>query len=222
MRAWSPAATAPASSAIYPRRQPVHIEHVGSAISCRRTRSSGRRIDWASRMPPSAMRAIAGSASSLTLTFSSWAILRRRSMMSSGRDRLQVEALAAREDRRQHLLRIGRGEDELHVRRRLLERLQQRVERRRREHVHLVDDVDLELPLGGRVADRVAQVAHLSTPLLEAPSISITSRCVPSAISLQAGSLGSKSAFGPSVQLSALAKMRAVEVLPVPRGPTNR
>jgi hypothetical protein len=41
------------------------------------------------------------------------------------------------------LVRLGRREDELHVRRRLLERLQQRVEGLRGEHVHLVDDVDL-------------------------------------------------------------------------------
>jgi hypothetical protein len=78
-----------------------------------------------------------------------------------GRDRLQVEALAAGDDGREHLLHLGGGEDELHVRRRLLEGLEQRVERRRREHVHLVDDVDLELALGRRVADGVAQVAHL-------------------------------------------------------------
>ena len=38
---------------------------------------------------------------------------------------------------------FGRGEDELHVRRRLLERLEQRVEGRRRKHVHLVHDVEL-------------------------------------------------------------------------------
>ena len=45
---------------------------------------------------------------------------------------------------------------------------------------------------------------------------------MPSAIAWQTGSSGSKSALGPPVQFSALAKMRAVEVLPVPRGPTNR
>jgi hypothetical protein len=58
--------------------------------------------------------------------------------------------------------------------------------------------------------------------LFDAPSISITSRCEPSAIALHAGSLTSNSAFGPSVQFSAFAKIRAVEVLPVPRGPTKR
>ena len=45
-----------------------------------------------------------------------------------------------------NLLRVGRRHDEHHMARRLLERLQQRVERRHREHVDLVDDVDLVAP----------------------------------------------------------------------------
>ena len=59
------------------------------------------------------------------------------------------------------LVHLGRGEDEFHVRGRFLERLEQRVERRAGEHVHLVDDVDLVAALGRGVADVVAQVAHL-------------------------------------------------------------
>ena len=55
----------------------------------------------------------------------------------------QVEALAARQDGDRHLADLGGGEDELDVRRRLLERLQQRVEGRLRQHVDFVDDVDL-------------------------------------------------------------------------------
>ena len=47
-----------------------------------------------------------------------------------GGNAAQVEALAAGEDRGQDLFRVGGGEDELHVRRRLFERLEQRVERR--------------------------------------------------------------------------------------------
>ena len=48
-------------------------------------------------------------------------------------------------DRRRHLVRVGRRQDEDDVRRRLLERLEQRVERRVGQHVHLVDEVDLVL-----------------------------------------------------------------------------
>ena len=60
-------------------------------------------------------------------------------------------------DRRWHLLRVGGGEDEDDVARWLLERLQQRVGRRGREHVDLVDDVDLPAPRGAQagVGDEV-------------------------------------------------------------------
>ncbi len=46
-------------------------------------------------------------------------------------DAAEVEALAARQHRHRHLADLGGGEDELHVRRRLLERLQEAVERLR-------------------------------------------------------------------------------------------
>lgn len=45
-----------------------------------------------------------------------------------GRDALQIEPLAAAEDRRRHLLHVGRREEKFHMRRRFLERLEQRVE----------------------------------------------------------------------------------------------
>ena len=58
---------------------------------------------------------------------------------------MEIETLAAREDGLQNLLRVGGAQHKDHVRRRLLKRLEQRVERRRREHVDLVDDIDLVL-----------------------------------------------------------------------------
>ena len=60
-------------------------------------------------------------------------------------DAAQVEALAARDDRGEHLVALGRREDELHVGRRLLQRLEEGVPRRAREHVAFVDDEDLVL-----------------------------------------------------------------------------
>ena len=78
-----------------------------------------------------------------------------------GVDAAQVEALAARQHRHRHLADLGGGEDELGVRRRLLQRLQQRVERRRRQHVNFVEDVDLVARLHRRVADRVVDLAHV-------------------------------------------------------------
>ena len=62
-----------------------------------------------------------------------------------------------------------------------------------------------------------------SMPRLLAPSISITSISSPEAD--RAGRHRSRckaSGVGPFSQLSALARMRAAEVLPTPRAPVNR
>ena len=80
-------------------------------------------------------------------------LLRRRA--------LEVEAMAAVDDRRQDLVRLGRREHEDRVRRRLLERLEERVPGLRREHVRLVEDVDLVAPGDRRVGDALAQVADV-------------------------------------------------------------
>ena len=55
----------------------------------------------------------------------------------------QIKALAAAEDGRQDLVRLGRREEEFHMWRRLFQRLEQGVEGLFRQHVHFVDDVDL-------------------------------------------------------------------------------
>jgi len=79
----------------------------------------------------------------------------------AGGDHPEVVLLAAGQDRVGKLVVLGGGEDELHARRRLLERLQERVERSRREHVDLVDDPDLEAVPRGVVARALTQLAHL-------------------------------------------------------------
>jgi hypothetical protein len=60
-----------------------------------------------------------------------------------------------------NLADLGRGEDEFGVRRRLLQRLQQRVERAGRQHVNLVDHIDLVAGLDRRIAHRIQQLAHV-------------------------------------------------------------
>jgi len=77
------------------------------------------------------------------------------------RDAAEVEALAAGNDGRQDLLRLGGGKNEFDVRRRLFEGLEQGVERRLAEHVDFVNDVDLVLAMGRRVLDGLPQVPHL-------------------------------------------------------------
>ena len=76
-------------------------------------------------------------------------------------DAAQVKALAAADDGGQDLVGLRGGKDELHVLRRLLQRLEQRIEGPGGEHVHLVDVVDLVPAAGGGVFDVVAQLAHL-------------------------------------------------------------
>ncbi len=73
----------------------------------------------------------------------------------------EVELLAARTDRRRNLVDLRRREDEDDVRRRLLDRLEQRVERAVTEHVDFVDDVDLVPSRGGREEHLVLDLAHV-------------------------------------------------------------
>ena len=73
----------------------------------------------------------------------------------------EVETLAARQDRDRHLAGLGRGEDEFHMRRRFLQRLQQRVEGVARQHVDLVDDEDLGARLHGTETGRLDDLPHI-------------------------------------------------------------
>ena len=59
-------------------------------------------------------------------------------------------------------------------------------------------------------------------PRCEAASISTTSSAVPAAIARAIGVVGSKSAFGPPSAFSAFARILAIDVFPVPRGPAKR
>ena len=145
-------------------------------------------------------------------------------------DAMEIETLAAREDGLQNLLRVGGAQHKDHVCRRLLERLEQRVERRRREHVDLVDDIDLVLAAHrGKVDgvdDLLAHVVHAGTAcgielvdIRVVAAMSSHSSQVPSGMQPLAPSARAASALRHN---SALARMRAMVVLPVPRGPQNR
>ena len=59
-------------------------------------------------------------------------------------------------------------------------------------------------------------------PRFDAPSISMTSKLVAWAISLQAGHAPQGETVGPSLQLSDFARILAQDVLPTPRGPQKR
>ena len=76
-------------------------------------------------------------------------------------DALQIEALTARQHRHRHFAHLGGGEDELHMLGRLFQRLEQTVEGLLRQHMHLVDDVDLVAGGVGLVVGAVDQVADV-------------------------------------------------------------
>ena len=73
----------------------------------------------------------------------------------------KIEALAAAEHSGRDLVRLGGGQDEAGVGRRLLQRLQQRVECAVAQHVHFIDDVDLVAAFAGAKAHLVAQFADV-------------------------------------------------------------
>ncbi len=73
----------------------------------------------------------------------------------------EVEALAAGEDRGQHPLGIGGGQHEHHPWRWLLQGLEQGVEGGGREHVALIDHVDLPAGLHRREAGALDQLADV-------------------------------------------------------------
>jgi hypothetical protein len=76
-----------------------------------------------------------------------------------GRHEPERVVVRARADRADDLVGLGRREDELEVRRRLLDELEQRVEPLRRNHVGLIDDVDLVAAADGSEERPLAQIA---------------------------------------------------------------
>ena len=72
----------------------------------------------------------------------------------------EIEPLAPRMDRDRDLFRLRRAKYELHVLRRLLQRLQKRVERLPRQHVDFVDDVNLVPRAAGTHGDVLAKLAN--------------------------------------------------------------
>ena len=78
-----------------------------------------------------------------------------------GQEASQIQLQTAREHRDRDLLRVGGREQELHMRRRLLQGLQQGVEAVVGEHVHLVDQIDLVACTGRGIGDVVQKLAGL-------------------------------------------------------------
>ena len=76
-------------------------------------------------------------------------------------DPAQVKALTAGQDGDWNLADFGRGKNELGMRRRLFQGLEQGIERALGQHVHFVNDIDLVARLNRSIAHAVEQIAHI-------------------------------------------------------------
>ena len=88
--------------------------------------------------------------------------------------------------------------------------------------MHLVDDIHPHFHLRRRINGVVPQVADVSTPLLDAASISSTSMQEPESMALQASQTLQGLPWSGFRQLTAFARILAQLVLPVPLEPVNR
>src|SRR5262249_16263644 len=132
-------------------------------------------------------------------------------------DAEEVEALAARQGRDGGFLEFGGRQDELDRRGRLFAGVQQGVGRLLAEHGGFRGGVAPEQgPAGERVGGRVGRRGWRGAWISRAAPAS------PLATARQTSQASQGVAVGPFSQLRALARMRAVEVLPTPRAPVNR
>ena len=77
------------------------------------------------------------------------------------RDPVKIESLTAAQNRWQNFLRLGRRENKLHMLGRLFQRLQKRIKRRRRQHMHFVDEINFVTALGRSISNVLPQLAHV-------------------------------------------------------------
>ena len=117
--------------------------------------SSSERV---SRTEPPPARTTSGSTPGSTSTPSEAAELLHVVEHLRGRHEPERVVVGAAPDGADHLLGFGRREDELHVLRRLLDDLEQRVEPLRGHHVRLVEDEDLVAVAGRSEHGALAQV----------------------------------------------------------------
>ena len=74
---------------------------------------------------------------------------------------LEIVALAAGQNGNRYLMHLCRRQNKNHIGRRFFKGLQQSIERRCREHMYLINDVDLVAPFRRRVFDLSDQLPHL-------------------------------------------------------------
>ena len=210
--------TASASARPSRSRTAASVDPFGATID-----RSWSSIDSASRMPPAASRAMRWTAPGSAVRPSASRMRVELALDLGDRQAPDVEALEARQDRRREARGLGRGEHEDDEVGRLLERLEERVPGVLGDLVRLVEDVDLAAQLAGRVGEALAQVAD-GVDAAVAGGVDLD-QVEGRALADRRRTTGSGRTASPSwrsVQLTALARIRASDVLPVPRGPTKR
>lgn len=106
--------------------------------------------------------------------------------------------------------------------RRLFKDLQQSIERRVAEHVHLVDDIHALAHAGGGKHRLIAQGAHIVDAVVGRGVKLDHVEDRPVVDAAAGGALVARIAVDGCSQLTALARILAQVVLPVPRVPMNR
>jgi hypothetical protein len=139
-----------------------------------------------------------------------------------GRDRSEDELLATGKDRCRNLMSFGRCHDEGNVRRRFLQDFEKRIEGGRGQHVDFIDDEDFVPAAGRSVFGAFPQLPDIVDAGVRGCIDLEDVYRFPEAISWHEGQTLHGVIVGPFSQLSPLARIRAVVVLPTPRGPENR
>ena len=195
-----------------------------------RRRSGAEAIAWsmiesASRMEPSPASASSARASSSASMFSCVAIARSWLKDVVEAYRVKAEVLAARADGLRNVLGLGGRHHEDDVVGRLFESLQQRVEGGVGDLVGFVENVDLVAVARRTIARGLAQFANLvdaavggGVDLDDVDGIARANLGAGVANSARLGG-GALSASRCLRQFSAMARMRATVVLPMPRCP---
>src|SRR5262249_22932083 len=77
------------------------------------------------------------------------------------RDSVQIEPLTAAQNSWQNFLWLSGRENKFHMLGRFFQRLQERIERCRRKHVHLVDQINFVTALGRGITNVLPQLTHI-------------------------------------------------------------
>ena len=188
------------SASARPRRSRTWASSIRSGAAD----NSWSSIDSASRMPPAASRAIRWTAAGSASRPSDARIRLELALDLGDRQAADVVALEARQDRRREARGLGRGEHEGDERRRLLERLEQRVPGVPGDLVGLVEDVDLPAQLARRIGQPLAQASDVVDAAI-AGGVDLDQ--------VEGRPLADRDARGAGVAGVAVAQVRAVERL---------